>query len=52
MDRTFLLGTTGAAVLPAPPEGEDPVPFAGHLVTSLRAGDVVALRLDPLALGA
>lgn len=52
VDRTFLLGTTGAAVLPAPPEGEDPVPFAGHLVTSLRAGDVVALRLDPLALGA
>lgn len=49
VDRTFLLGTSGATALAAVREDSDPPGlFAGHLITSLRAGEVVALRLDRL----
>lgn len=50
VDRTFLLGTGGATALATAKtcsgtEG----PFCGHLITSLRAGGEVALRIDRLA---
>ena len=49
VDRTFLLGFSGATALPASRAGRELAPpFAGHLITSLRAGEAVALRLDPL----
>jgi hypothetical protein len=49
VDRTFLLGSSGATALAGSRDGGDPTaPYAGHLITSLRVGEAVALRLDPL----
>jgi PAS domain-containing protein len=47
--RTFESGTPGAVALPTL-DARDPNPpsSAAHLVTTLRAGEVVALRIDPL----
>jgi len=45
--RTFQMGTIGATALPA--NGSRTPSLAAHLITSLRAGEVVALRIDPLA---
>lgn len=48
--RTFQMGTIGATALPAPAMASSSHPTsAAHLITSLRAGEVVALRIDRLA---
>jgi len=48
--RTFQMGTVGATALPALcPTASGTPSSAAHLITALRAGEVVALRIERLA---